>query len=393
MLKLLLYLSVKTKGMLTEILWILFLVALLVQLFYILIIFGRLSFFHKGKIRNPISEQAEGVTVVIAAHNERANLKNLIPIICEQDYPNFDIMIINDRSTDGTKPLLERMMAIYPKLRTVTVNYTPDHVTSKKYALTLGIKVAKHDVLLLTDADCIPKSKDWITLMTRPVREENKVFSLGFSQYQADSSLLNKWIQFETLWTAIQYMAFALWKAPFMGVGRNLSYRKSFFMEKKAFKGLWQIDCGDDDLFVNQYATGNNTAVVIDPESITLSQPKKNWKSYFTQKKRHFHAGKYYRVADKPKIGLYVFSHLIFWVSSISLLIFSVFGQKWEQFAVIIGIILVRSILIHKIFTAARKKLEGIGQVFLTGFFDVMYLGYFWIIGTLGYQSKRVRWK
>jgi glycosyltransferase involved in cell wall biosynthesis len=390
---LLLYLFVKTKGMLPEILWILFLIALLVQLIYILVIFGRLSFFYKNKIGDKLQYSPEGVTVIIAAHNERANLKNLIPLICEQDYPNFDIMVINDRSTDGTKALLERMMTIYPKLRTVTVDYTPDHVTPKKYALTLGIKVAQHDVLLLTDVDCIPQSKNWINLMTRPIREENKAFSLGFSQYKGDKSLFHKWIQFETLWTAIQYMAFAIWKAPFMGVGRNLSYRKSFFLEKKAFKGLWHIDCGDDDLFVNRYANGKNTAVVIDPESVTFTNHGKTWKSYFNLKKKHFHAGKYYKASDKPKVGLYVFSHLVFWICSISLLVFSGILQNWEHFGLILGIILVRFILIQKIVTSARKKLEGSKRVFWTGFFDIMYLGYFWIIGTLGYQSKRVRWK
>lgn len=393
MLKLLLYLPAKDLSMITVILWILFLLALAVQLFYILIIFGRMSFFYRNKISNPSNSNQEGVTVIVAAHNEKENLKKLIPILCSQKYPNFDVMIINDRSTDGTKNLLEKMMALYPRLRTVTVKYTPGHVTSKKYALTLGIKVAKNDVLLLTDADCLPKTEKWIDLMTAPVRQENKTFSLGFSQYNSGKGFLNRWIQYETLWTGIQYMSFALWKAPFMGVGRNLCYRKSFFMEKKAFKGLWHIDCGDDDLFVNLYATGQNTAVVVDPESLTLSKPKTSWRAYFSQKRRHFHAGKYYRSGDKTKIGIYSASHLLFWLVGLSLLVFLGLAQKWEQFSIIIGIMVVRSILLTSVFTSARKKLEGESKVFGTMFFDFMYLGYFWIIGTIGYQSKKVKWK
>lgn len=378
--------------MLTNIVSVLFLIAVGVQIFYMLIIFGRMSFFYKKKIKDPLSNP-EGVTVIVAAHNEKENLKKLIPAVCEQDYPNFDVMVINDRSWDGTRGLLEEMMSQYPKLRTVTIEYTPDHVTAKKYALTLGIKVAKNDVLLLTDADCIPKSNKWIELMTAPVRNEGKTFSLGFSQYNYGKGLLNQWIQFETLWTGLQFLAFAIWKSPFMGIGRNLSYRRSFFMEKKAFKGLWQINGGDDDLFVNQYANGKNTAVVISPESITLSMPKTSWKSYFIQKKRHFHAGKYYQVGDKLKIGIYSFTHLIFWVTGIYLLILLGLEQNWEHFSVILGIIIVRSILLTSVFTSARKKLEGKTKVFWTGFFDLMYLGYFWILGALGYQSKKVRWK
>jgi cellulose synthase/poly-beta-1,6-N-acetylglucosamine synthase-like glycosyltransferase len=378
--------------MVFDVLWIIFLIALIVQLFYIVVLFGRMSFFYKNP-KSSTHPSYEGVTVIVAAHNEKENLKKLIPALCDQDYPNYEIMIVNDRSHDGTRFLLEEMMAIYPKLRTVTIQYTPEHVTHKKYALTLGIKVAKNDVLLLTDADCVPKTNKWIRLMTAPVREENKKFALGYSQYNSNDGFLNSWIQFETLWTALQYISFALWKAPFMGVGRNLCYRRSFFIEKKAFKGLWHINCGDDDLFVNMYANGKKTAVVVDPESITFSTPKTTWNSYFTQKKRHFHAGKYYKAGDKQKIGIYSFTHLLFWLTGITLLTLMGIEQNWEQFAIILGIIIVRSILLTSVFTSARKKLEGKTKVFWTGFFDVMYLGYFWILGALGYQSKKVRWK
>jgi cellulose synthase/poly-beta-1,6-N-acetylglucosamine synthase-like glycosyltransferase len=378
--------------MVTEILLVFFLIALGIQLFYILIIFGRLSFLYKKKNQKS-DPQNEGVTVVVAAHNEKENLKKLIPILCSQDYPDYDILVINDRSWDGTRGLLEEMMSQYPKLRTVTIEYTPNHVTAKKYALTLGIKVAKNDTLLLTDADCVPKSDQWIRLMTHPVRNEGKIFALGFSQYSYAKGLLNRWIQFETLWTGLQYLSFAIWKFPFMGIGRNLCYRRSFFMNKKAFKGLWHITGGDDDLFVNLYAKGENTAVVIDPESITISEPKTNWKSYFIQKKRHFHAGKYYKMGNKQKIGIYAFTHFLFWASAIYLLILLGLEENWEHFGIILGIIIVRSILLTSVFRSARKKLEGKTKVYWTGFFDLIYLGYFWILGALGYQSKKVKWK
>jgi hypothetical protein len=288
---------------------------------------------------------------------------------------------------------LEELMSEHPKLRTVTVKYTPEHVTSKKYALTLGIKVIKNDVLLLTDADCIPQSEDWIRLMTAPVRNQGKSFALGISPYEVKKGILNQWIQFETIWTAILYASFTLWKAPFMGVGRNLSYRRSFFLDKKAFKDLWQIEGGDDDLFVNKYADSKNTEIVIDPRSITRSEPKNNWKEYYTQKKRHFHAGKYYKGSDKQKIGIYAFTHLIFWLLGLGLMIYSGINQNWEHFAVILGIITIRSILLTSVFTSARKKLTGINKLFWTGSFDLIYIGYFWILGTIGYQSRKVRWK
>ncbi len=374
-------------------LWLLFGIGVVIQVVYLLIIFSRTAFYAGKSTNTSLESSSEGVTVMIAAHNEFQNLKVLIPKLFEQDYPLFDVMIVNDRSTDRTKRLLEEYMEIYPRLRSVTVKYTPAHVTSKKFALTLGIKVAKHDVILLTDADCIPDTDQWITKMTEPVRNQGKTFAIGFSGYELKAGFLNSWIQFETLLTALFYMSFGLWNRPFMGVGRNLCYRKSFFMEVKAFKGLWHIQGGDDDLFVNLYTTGKNTAIVIDPQSNTTSTPKETRSEYLIQKKRHLHAGKYYDSGDKQKIGLYAFSHALFWIGGIGLLIYFGLSQSWEHFSVVFGIMLLRSLFVTVLFRKADKKIRGIAPSKATWMLDFLYLGYFWILGTISHQAKNIQWK
>lgn len=374
-------------------LWFFFGIGVIIQLVYLLVIFGRTAWFKSitKSSKNQIPE--EGVTVLVAAHNEFQNLRILIPRLFEQDYPKFDVMVVNDRSTDRTKRLLEEMMALYPKLRSVTIKYTPNHVTPKKFALTLGIKVAKNDVILLTDADCMPTNDQWIRKMTAPIREDGKTFSIGFSGYEVKSSLLNKWIQFETMLTALFYFSFGLWKAPFMGVGRNLCYRKSFFMEVKAFKGLWHLEGGDDDLFVNQYATGKNSAIVIDPCATTTSIPKETWKEYLVQKKRHLNAGKYYRGEDKRKIGLFSLSHALFWIGAIGLMIYFGVETELEQFLIVLGIVLVRSFLVLSIFNSASKKIQGSATPMNVLINDFIYLGYFWVLGSVSYQAKDIPWK
>ncbi|WP_026966362.1 glycosyltransferase [Algoriphagus terrigena] len=374
-------------------LWFFFGIGVIIQAVYLLVIFGRTAWFKSLNKSSKNQNPEEGVTVLVAAHNEFQNLKVLIPKLFEQDYPKFDVMIVNDRSTDRTKRLLEEMMERYPKLRSVTIKYTPKHVTPKKFALTLGIKVAKNDVILLTDADCMPTSDQWIRKMTAPVREADKTFSLGFSGYEVKPSLLNKWIQFETLLTALFYFSFGLWKAPFMGVGRNLCYRKSFFMEAKGFKGIWHLEGGDDDLFVNRYATGRNTSMVLDPAANTTSIPKETWKEYLVQKKRHLHAGKYYRSEDQRKIGLFPLSHGLFWIGGIGLLIYSGIGQQWEQFAAVLGIILLRSFFVLRIFKSASKTIQGSATPMNILVNDFIYLGYFWVLGSVSYQSKDIQWK
>lgn len=374
-------------------LWLLFGFGVVIQVVYLLIIFGRTAFYAGKTSNSSLENTSEGVTVVIAAHNEFQNLKVLIPKLFEQDYPNYDVMIINDRSTDRTKRLLEEYMVTYPKLRSVTIKYTPAHVTPKKFALTLGIKVAKHDVILLTDADCTPNTDQWIKRMTEPVRNQGKTFAVGFSSYELKAGFLNSWIQFETLLTALFYISFGLWNRPFMAVGRNLCYRKSFFMEVKAFKGLWHIQGGDDDLFVNLYTTGKNTAIVLDPLSNTTSKPKETRSEYLIQKKRHLHAGKYYDSGDKQKIGLYALSHALFWVGAIGLLIYFGLDQSWEQFSIVFGIILLRSVIVTLIFNKADKKIREISPTKTIWMLDFLYLAYFWILGTISHQEKDIQWK
>ena len=376
--------------MIIDLLWLIFGAATFIQVIYFLFVYGKLSYFYQDKSESTADHNQEGVTVVIAAHNEAENLQKLIPLLFQQNYPAFEVLIINDRSYDDTRFLLEQMMKEYPMLRTVTIEYTPEHVTEKKYALTLGIKVAKYDVLLLTDADCLPVSENWIKRMTHPIRNGKKTFSLGYGGYGKGKGFLNALIQFETWFTAIQYFSFALWKAPFMGVGRNLAYRRTYFMDHKAFKDLWHILGGDDDLYVNRHAKKHNTAVVIHPEGITESIPKKTFKEYYVQKTRHYQAGKYYKTNDKAKIGLYAISHLFFWATAIALISIT---QKWEPITVIVSIIVTRALLQFSIFNNAIKKIEGQKKVLWTMFFDLMYLSYFWIIGAKGYLSKTVRWK
>ena len=373
-------------------LWFFFGVGIFIQVIYLLIIFGRTAF-SKPQKANSDPQKEEGVTVLVSAHNEFKNLKTLIPKLFEQDYPTFDVMIVNDRSTDRTKRLLEEMMSIYPRLRSVTIKYTPTHVTAKKFAMTLGIKVSKNDVILLTDADCIPNSDQWIRKMTAPVRQEAKTFALGFSGYEKAKGFLNNWIQYETLLTALYYLSFGLWKAPFMGVGRNLCYRRSFFMEVKAFKGFWHVEGGDDDLFVNQYATGKNTAIVMDPEANTTSKPKVTFKEYMVQKKRHLHAGKYYRSEDKQKIGFFSLSHALFWLGGLGLLIYFGIDQSWEQFLIVFGIILLRSVIVVSVFASASKKIQGTKAAKNVWMLDFLYLGYFWVLGTISHQAKDIQWK
>jgi glycosyltransferase involved in cell wall biosynthesis len=191
---------------------------------------------------------------------------------------------------------------------------------NKKYALTLGIKAAKNDYLLFTDADCYPTSNEWITAMSSQFTMQ-KTIVLGYGGYEKIAkSFLNKLIRFETLLTAIQYFSWAKAGHPYMGVGRNLAYKKEEFFNVNGFINHIQVRSGDDDLFINEAATAKNTTIAYTPESFTYSKPKTKYKDWLTQKRRHIATANYYTKLDKLQLGLFYCSQLLFILLPIILL-------------------------------------------------------------------------
>ncbi|MFV5703734.1 glycosyltransferase [Flavobacterium sp. XS2P12] len=295
-----------------------FIFIVVVQISYYLGVFGKFAFAKAQKItpkRIPIS-------VIVCAKNEEENVANFIPLLAEQNYPDFEIVLIDDASSDNTLAIFEGFEKQYPNVRLVKVENNEAFWGNKKYALTLGIKSAKKEYLLFTDADCYPTSKDWITAMSSQFTMQ-KTIVLGYGKYKKiPNSFLNKIIRFETLLTAIQYFSWAKIGHPYMGVGRNLAYKKETFFNVNGFIEHMQIRSGDDDLFINQAANAKNTTIAYTPESFTLSKPKTTFKDWFTQKRRHIATANYYKPLDKLQLGAFYCSQLLFILLPIILLSF-----------------------------------------------------------------------
>lgn len=293
-----------------------FIAIVVIQLSYYLGVFGKFAF---SKPQN-ITPNNIPVSVIVCAKNEEENVKKYIPLLAEQNYPDFEIVLIDDASSDETLEVFEEFEKQYSNIRLVKVENNEAFWGNKKYALTLGIKAAKKDYLLFTDADCYPISKDWITAMTSQFTEE-KTIVLGYGGYEkTERSLLNKVIRFETLLTAVQYFSWAKAGLPYMGVGRNLAYKKEEFFNVNGFIEHIQVRSGDDDLFVNQAANKINTTIAFNPESFTYSKPKKTYREWFSQKRRHVATANYYKVFDKIQLGLFYTSQLFFFLLVILLL-------------------------------------------------------------------------
>jgi cellulose synthase/poly-beta-1,6-N-acetylglucosamine synthase-like glycosyltransferase len=246
------------------------------------------------------------VSVIIAAKNEADNLSKYLIYILTQQYPEFEVIIAVNNTTDHTIQLLKQLQQHYAHLRWVEIQNIPENTSPKKYALSQAIQQAKYNHLLFTDADCFPNSNLWIQKMIQPFANSKTEVVLGYSPYQQKKGLLNSFIQYETVFTAIQYLGLAWLGMPYMGVGRNLAYKKSLF-EKYTFDTHTHILSGDDDLLVNQAGNKTNTAIQVNREAWVYSIPKKSWKEWYTQKNRHISTGKYYK-----KIHLFVLGILSF---------------------------------------------------------------------------------
>jgi cellulose synthase/poly-beta-1,6-N-acetylglucosamine synthase-like glycosyltransferase len=352
-----------------------------VQLIYLTIF---LVAFNRKRQDKPLSSVP--ISVIVCAHDEEQNLRSLIPLLEAQQYPSFEIVIVNDRSNDGTYDFLLSETKRNPKLRMVNVESVPAHVNGKKFGITLGIKAASYEWILLLDADCRPAGNDWIASMGKHFSEGTQIV-LGFSPYNQTSGFLNLFIRFESLITALQYLSFALLKNPYMGVGRNLAYRKSLFLEKKGFNQFLSVTGGDDDLFVNQHATSSNTAVAFDPPAHVHSEAKTTLSSFFHQKVRHLAVGKRYKAKHRILLGVFALTWILTWYIGIALLI-----VNYTNWPVASALVLRTILLLFAVKTLVRQSQLKF-ELWTVPLLDFVYSIYYISTGLVALLTKKVRWR
>ena len=353
-----------------------------IQIFYYLFFFIRLVFY---KPKPKTTFHTNPVSVIICARDEAANIsKNLMGSLVQEYNTTHEIIVVDDNSFDDSKYLLEELQKTYSLLNIVELKQEAKHITGKKFPLSMGIKAAKHEVLLLTDADCVPASEYWIEKMQESYDDGTEIV-LGYGAYHKKKGLLNKMVRWETFHTALQYFTYALAGIPYMGVGRNLSYKKTIFFRHKGFAAHNNIPSGDDDLFINTAATKTNTKINIDPDTFTLSNPVNTWAQWMKQKNRHYTTSKYYKPLHKFLLGLYSFSHFIFFpLLMISLIVFS-----WQWALLVFSL---RFLTQAFVFYPAMKKLNEKDLYPLFLFFDVWMFFYYLIFAVALIKKPKNAW-
>ena len=265
--------------------------------------------FRKRESRSSIHEGIElpGVSIVIAVKNGSERLIQNLEAFLSQDYPVFEIIIVDDHSSPEEKQKIETAVSGHTNI----FLHHADGLPGKKQALSIGVEKAQYSLILCTDADCSPSGTSWIRSMVSHSNGNDVV--IGYSLYVRTSSLLNRFVRFETVMTAIQYFSWALMGRPYMGVGRNLLFPRQIFEEVNPFKDHVDIPYGDDDAIVQKLSKATGVSVNLDSASFTCSDAPVSWSSWFRQKHRHMSAGHHYAMSSWWKPGLYGMALIIHW--------------------------------------------------------------------------------
>ena len=254
----------------------------IIQALYYLCLYNRIHLRSRAVKRGNVhfSQELPPVSVIICAREECENLRRNLKAVLEQDYPQFEVIVINDGNTDESEDYLTLLEEKYPHLYHSFVPDSSRYISRKKLAATLGVKASKYDWLVFTEANCCPQSNQWLRLLARNFTSRTQVV-LGYSGYERGKGWLHKRVAFDNLFTSMRYLGFALAGSPYMGIGRNLAYRKELFYEHKGFSAHLNLQRGDDDLFVNHVVTAENTRVETDADATVRMQPvfrAKDWR-------------------------------------------------------------------------------------------------------------------
>ena len=319
-----------------------------ILLFYFL--FDFLLYFSVLYIQTKVSHaKALPLSVIIAARNEAKNLNENLPHILNQNYPVFEIIVVNDQSNDNTENVLKTYSKKYQNFR--YLNRDSNNKSSKKKALDVGIKAAQYEHLIFTDADCKPLSKHWLERIQNYFSEE-KPMVLAYSPYEKRKGVLNHLIQHETLQTAINYFGFANLGMAYMGVGRNLAYTKKIYHEFNGFEDHKHLLSGDDDLFVNQVSKKYELGLSLHPESFVKSQPETDLKSWIQQKRRHITTAPHYRIQHKLLLGFQYLIKVLFWFVAIPLTLFLEYKNGFSMYYILIlfTLLTLKGIIAHRVY-------------------------------------------
>lgn len=332
----------------------------------------------KTKIEIPVS-------VIILVKNQGEKLLKLLPFILEQSHSKFEIVLINNASSDETNDIVESFSEKHTNIKVVNVENNEAFWASKKYALTLGIKASKYDHLLFTNANCNPVSKDWISEMSKNFTSK-KTIVLGYKKFKKENSILNIFIRFENLLTAIKCFGFSKLNSTFMAFDGNYAYDKATFFKVNGFINHMKINYGETDLFIKDASTKENTAYCISENSFIETDAPKSFFKWFSEKKDAAFIKKEYKFKHRFLLNTFAFTKILFYILA-TILFFT------YPYQIPLSIVLFYCLVYYIIIGISAKKLKEPQIIFFLPFLEIGLLLIQITIFISNLNSKPSHWK
>jgi len=352
----------------------------LVQLFYFWGVFSALAFFKAKKQ----TDSFPPVSVVITANNQYNDLQKSLPSMLSQDYPDFEVVVVNDNSDDSSNELLEDFSKQYTNLKVVELKQSLNWFSGRKFPLSLGIKSATNNLILLTDPGCVPQSNGWIKAMTGSFTSNSEIV-LGYSSYNTTSKI-NKWFRFTAFYDALLYLSMALRGLPFKGIGKNMGYSRELFYRNKGFSSHYVISAGDDELFVNRAANKHNVAVVVSEEGTIKQVKKMSFSSWLAGEKNRLKIRRFFNIRDRMLIRAFSFTSFAFYGLLVTLLFLGV------PIFLVGFIFALRFISMMLISALAQKRLSEKKLILLSPIFEIFLILIDFFIWVLLFFNRKKKW-
>lgn len=347
----------------------------------------------KGQLK--VVDSLPPVSVVVCARDATDLLQKFLPEVLTQNYPDFEVIVVNDGANEATEFLLRDLKVSYPRLRSSFVPHGTTNISTKKLALTLGIKAARYDWILFTDAECMPENENWIRTMMRNSTRGTEII-LGYGAYLNKKGMLNRLITYDTLFSTLQYLGFAHAGIPYKGVGRNIAYHKKIFYRNNGFVPNLNLPSGDEELFVNRAANQFNTRIETNPDSITWSEPKTSLRSWIYQKESQLKVALEYSLKSKMSLIAEPVSRVLFYLTFITALVLTLLNHWWILAGIVafIGLIrfLCQLIIVNKSAALYSERRFSFDIVLFDLYLPLVTLK-FLITGRMGHKARYQPWQ
>ena len=338
------------------------------------------------------------ISIVIATRNEHDQLRQNLPFFLDQNHPNFEVVVVIDDSDKDLVYIISEFEKLYSNLKVVSFEWSTNFFVSRKFAESVGIKSATHDRILLSHISTRPASPEWVSQMSKTL-SNNKKIVIGYHTLASKISLLNAFIRFDTFFYTLRYLRATLSGHPFTASSKNLAFDRSLFYEAKGVAKFYNVNTGDEDMFVNKASTSTNTTIEINPNAFIKGQEIVSFSEWFAKKVRHRVLIREFKTFNRLGFAIHdLFLVLFYMISFVILGCFflsktTVFVVPVELLMISGGIILLKLIVQWAVFKQIMGRFKERGFLLLIPVFDFMNLLILPVLLFTGLFTKRITWR